>query len=40
MICLGQYTVAASVATAVAGWMTPAAAKTYITINADPMSSI
>ena len=36
MICLGQYTVAASVATAVAGWMTPAAVKTYVTINADP----
>jgi hypothetical protein len=36
MICLGQYTVAASVATAVAGWMTPESVRTYVSINADP----
>ena len=36
MICIGEYTVAASLATAAVGWMTPAAVKTYISINADP----
>jgi hypothetical protein len=36
MICIGEYTVAASLATAVAGWMTPESVKTYIAINADP----
>ena len=36
MICIGEYTVAASLATATVGWMTPQSVKTYISINADP----
>ena len=36
MICIGEYTVAASLATAAVGWMTPQSVKTYISINADP----
>ena len=36
MICIGEYTVAASLATASVGWMTPQSVKTYISINADP----
>ena len=36
MICLGEYTAAATAITAVAGWMTPESVRTYISINADP----
>ena len=35
-ICLGEYTAAATIATAVAGWITPESVRTYVSINADP----
>ena len=36
MICIAEYTAAATAITAVAGWITPAAVRTYVSINADP----
>ena len=36
MICIAEYTAAATALTAVAGWITPAAVRTYASINADP----
>jgi len=36
MICIGEYTVAASIATAVVGLATPESVRTYVSINADP----
>ena len=35
-ICLGEYTAAATIATAVSGWITPESVRTYVSINADP----
>jgi len=35
-ICLGNYSVAATAVTAVAGWITPESVRTYVSINADP----
>ena len=36
MICIGEYTAAATALTAIAGWMTPESVRTYVSINADP----
>ena len=36
MICIAEYTAAATAITAVAGWITPAAVRSYVSINADP----
>ena len=36
MICLGEYTVAGTIATAAVGWLTPESVRTYVSINADP----
>ena len=36
MIWIAEYTAAATAITAVAGWITPAAVRTYVSINADP----
>ena len=36
MICIAEYTAAATALTAVAGWMTPESVRTYVSINADP----
>ena len=36
MICIAEYTAAATAITATAGWITPAAVRTYVSINADP----
>lgn len=36
MICIGDYTAAATTITAVAGWVTPESVRTYVSINADP----
>ena len=39
MICLGEYTAAATTLTAIAGWMTPESVRTYVSINADPWNN-
>ena len=36
MICIGEYTAAATALTAIAGWITPESVRTYVSINADP----